>query len=93
MSDKEKKPSLFKGFFKGFSLNLPLLIGGVVLLIVGLAADVRLCRLLSYSLFLAYALSASVQAVYGVSSNGYLRSKEDEEEHKTDQSEKKRRSD
>ena len=80
--DGVERPSFFSGLFHGIVRNLPLLAAGAVLLIIGLIFDARILRFISYSLFLAYFLSCSVQALYGISSKSYLRAHEGEDKRK-----------
>jgi len=74
---KKKKPSFFAGLGRSIVQNLPLLLGGVLLFVVGLITDVLILRILSISMFIAYFLSCSVQSVYSVTSKSIERAGED----------------
>ena len=77
-----KKPTFFGSLGRGIVHNLPLLIGGGVLLLIGVLAEQRILRYLGYSLFIAYVLSCTIQAFYGISAKGYLKAQEEKTEKK-----------
>ncbi|MBQ9467585.1 MAG: hypothetical protein IJU52_01085 [Clostridia bacterium] len=62
--------SFFRCLGGGFLRNLPLLAGGGILLLFSFIFGQRVLRYISYSLFIAYLLSCSFQAVYALSAKG-----------------------